>query len=290
MNQYEAVLGLNKRNISYIYEHNERRDYKLADDKLISKKLMEYNGFPTPKLLRSYSYFFELPKIASELDKNADFVIKPARGMGGAGILVFKDYKDGKWITTSNEVFGPDEIYQHSAMILSGVFSLDGTTDAVMIEEKIQIDELFTSIAYKGIPDIRVIIFQHKPVMAMLRIPTKKSKGKANLHQGGIGVGINLETGVTFISKDYRGGVEVNPDNGEKVVGVQIPHWDKIIEMSARVQDIVPLGYMGIDWVIDERYGPQILEMNVRPGLEIQNINGQGLHQVLQEMKDREKE
>jgi len=43
------------------------------------------------------------------------------------------------------------------------------------------------------------------------------------------------------------------------------------------------LGYMGIDFVIDERYGPQILEVNVRPGLEIQNINGAGLRKALLE-------
>jgi D-alanine-D-alanine ligase-like ATP-grasp enzyme len=44
------------------------------------------------------------------------------------------------------------------------------------------------------------------------------------------------------------------------------------------------MGYMGIDFVIDKRYGPQILECNVRPGLEIQNINDKGLKKILSEM------
>ena len=33
--------------------------------------------------------------------------------------------------------------------------------------------------------------------MAMLRLPTKASGGRANLHQGAIGAGVDLVTGVT---------------------------------------------------------------------------------------------
>jgi len=33
--------------------------------------------------------------------------------------------------------------------------------------------------------------------MGELRLPTKDSSGKANLHLGGIGVGIDMGTGVT---------------------------------------------------------------------------------------------
>lgn len=286
MRIHETILGINKRNIKYIYEYNERKDYSLADDKLISKKLLQEHGFPTPKLLGEFAHFFELHSIPRSLAKNSDFVIKPSRGMGGAGILVFDRYENGKWITGSGEEYDDEAIYQHSSMILSGVFSLDSTIDVVMVEEKIQIDDLFTRIAYQGIPDIRVIVFNGEPVMAMLRIPTKKSKGKANLHMGGIGVGIRMSDGITYISDTYRKGVEINPDNGERVVGIKIPHWDKIKKLSSEIQKIVPLGYMGLDWVIDKRYGPQILEMNVRPGLEIQNINGIGLHGELQNIKE----
>jgi len=286
MRIHETILGLNKRNIRYIYEYNERKYYKLADDKLISKKLLEEHGIPTPKLLGEFAHYFQLTHVAKSLNKNADFVIKPSRGMGGAGILVFDKYDNGKWITTSGDEYDHDAIYQHSSMILSGVFSLDSTIDVVMIEEKILIDDLFTRIAYQGIPDIRVIVFKGEPVMAMLRIPTKKSGGKANLHMGGIGVGIRMNDGVTYISDSYRKGVEINPDNGERVVGIKIPHWERILKLSSEIQKIVPLGYMGLDWVIDKRYGPQILEMNVRPGLEIQNINGMGLHGVLHNIKE----
>jgi len=35
-----------------------------------------------------------------------------------------------------------------------------------------------------GLPDIRIICFNMVPVIAMLRIPTELSDGKANLHSG----------------------------------------------------------------------------------------------------------
>ena len=37
------------------------------------------------------------------------------------------------------------------------------------------------------------------------------------------------------------------------------------------------LGYLGVDMVIDRERGPLILEMNARPGLNIQIANASGL-------------
>jgi len=47
----------------------------------------------------------------------------------------------------------------------------------------------------------------------------------------------------------------------------------------------VPLNYVGVDIVIDETDGPLILEINARPGLEIQNINGFGLGAALENIR-----
>ena len=121
--------------------------------------------------------------------------------------------------------------------------------------------------------------------MAMLRLPTQKSKGRANLHAGGIGVGIDIQTGLTFINPGYSKSPEFSPDNGNQLSHVQMPFWHEMIDISRQVAQIVPLGYMGIDFVIDERYGPQILELNVRPGLEIQNVNGEGLRERLKRVE-----
>ena len=39
----------------------------------------------------------------------------------------------------------------------------------------------------------------------------------------------------------------------------------------------IPLGYIGIDICIDQALGPLVLEVNGRPGLEIQNVQQEGL-------------
>jgi hypothetical protein len=68
----------------------------------------------------------------------------------------------------------------------------------------------------KGIPDIRVIVFNHVPVMAMLRLPTKESDGKANLQHGALGLGIDLSNGTTTTAVQgigqYAKSIEYAPD------------------------------------------------------------------------------
>ncbi|NIR72118.1 MAG: alpha-L-glutamate ligase-like protein [Aliifodinibius sp.] len=281
MKLLNEVLGINERNLELIHQHNHYEHYPLADNKLYGKKILQAANFPTPKLLKSYEYFFELRRIKEDLWNRADFVIKPARGMQGGGILIFDRFKNGSWLTTSNKIYSASDLFDHAAEILYGVYALDNTTDIVLVEERIVLDDLFAKITYRGIPDIRVLVFKHRVIMAMLRIPTSHSDGRANLHTGGIGVGIDLRSGVTTYAKFKKQIVDVHPDTGIKLSGIRIPNWSRILELSTRVQYHVPLGYIGIDFVLDKRYGPQILELNVRPGLEIQNVNRQGIKSVL---------
>ncbi len=288
MGGFHEILGINERNIRYIYPSNQRKYYPIADDKLISKNLLEEANIPTPKLIRSYRHFFQLRNIAGDLKGLADFVIKPARGMGGGGILLIDAFKEpGRWLTSSGRKIDGRVLYDHCAMILSGVYSIDNTSDAVMIEKKINLHESLRRIIALGIPDIRVIIYNQEPVMAMLRIPTRKSEGRANLHAGGIAVAIDVQSGITFINPGYKNSVAYNPDTGEKMTDITIPFWQDILQISIMVARLVPLRYMGIDFVLDQEDGPQILELNVRPGLEIQNINGRGLKTALEALRDR---
>jgi hypothetical protein len=47
------------------------------------------------------------------------------------------------------------------------------------------------------------------------------------------------------------------------------------------------LGYPGVDLVIDEELGPLVMEVNARPGLQVQNITGIGLGEGLGEVGRR---
>jgi alpha-L-glutamate ligase-like protein len=122
-----------------------------------------------------------------------------------------------------------------------------------------------------------VIVYRGYPAMAMVRLPTRASDGKANLHQGAVGAGVDLSTGTTLSGVLDNLPVEDHPDTGAVVSGLQIPHWDFILESSARGYEVTGLGYLGVDMVIDANLGPLILEMNARPGLNIQIANRTGI-------------
>ena len=117
--------------------------------------------------------------------------------------------------------------------------------------------------------------------MGMVRIPTLASGGRANLHQGGIGVAMNLATGVTFRAVSRGESVLRHPETGGALIGRQLPHWEQTLEVARLAAASVPLGYVGVDIVVDAVRGPLVLELNARPGLEIQNINGRGLGAAL---------
>jgi len=115
----------------------------------------------------------------------------------------------------------------------------------------------------------------------MLRVPTTGSHGKANLHQGAIGISIDIESGLTQ-SAMYKGKpIEQHPDTSAPLIGFQVPYWNQICEMAESSYQAIPLGYLGVDICIDETIGPLVLEVNGRAGLEIQNVQRQGLRHQL---------
>lgn len=126
-------------------------------------------------------------------------------------------------------------------------------------------------------PDIRIIVLMGYPVMAMLRLPTRQSGGKANLHQGAIGVGVDLATGVTLRGTWLNNKIAKHPDTTNAVDGVQLPNWDGFMKLAAGCYELSGLGYIGVDMVLDQEKGPLILELNARPGLNIQIANDSGL-------------
>ena len=132
-------------------------------------------------------------------------------------------------------------------------------------------DQIFKSISYEGVPDIRIIVLMGYPVMAMLRLPTRQSGGKANLHQGAIGVGVDLATGVTLRGTWLNNKIAKHPDTTNAVDGVQLPNWDGFMKLAAGCYELSGLGYIGVDMVLDQEKGPLILELNARPGLNIRS-------------------
>lgn len=272
----QGLLGLNKRNACYILPNNPRKFYPLVDDKLKTKELLEKNNIPTPKLYFQIHYNFEIPKLRA-LDSYPDFVIKPARGAEGRGILVMKNKTEKGWAKASGEVLTLGDLEYHVSNTLAGLYSLGGQDDSAFVEQCVHSHTIFEEVAYRGVPDVRIILYHGIPVMSMLRIPTRESDGKANLHQGAVGAGIDMLQGITLGGVHHNKLLDIHPDTKKPIAGLKIPFWDTLLDISARTADIFKLGYFGVDFVIDEKWGPLILELNARPGLNIQLANRTGI-------------
>ncbi|KKP79611.1 MAG: hypothetical protein A2271_01980 [Candidatus Moranbacteria bacterium RIFOXYA12_FULL_35_19] len=283
------ILGMNCRNLEYIRPFNRSRAKKLADNKLLSKKILKKNNISVPKLLAKISSLQELENFNWQ-SLPESFALKPNRGFGGEGILVVygkkKDIND-TWIKADRTLISIEDLKTHIRNILDGSFSLSGTPDIAFFEERLQLLKLFKPYCYKGIPDIRVIVFNKVPLMAMLRLPTKASSGKANLQQGAIGVGIDIATGTTttaVLGKNKM--IDYIPGTRLLLSGIKIPYWNDILKLSVRAQEISNLGFLGADIAIDKINGPTIIELNARPGLSIQIANLSGLKRRLEKVKD----
>lgn len=283
----EELLGINARNIDYVFHHNPRKFFPLVDNKLTTKKLLAEHNLPHPPMILSLESLLQLDHAMQKVKDLVSMVIKPARGMGGTGILVvFPGESKGTWQTASGKTLTLNDVREHMAAILFGVYSVDNSTDQVLVEKRISVWSRWKNLAFKGLPDIRVLVYHNQPVQAMLRLPTKESEGKANLHMGGVGVGINLATGITAGATHKGQQITRHPDTGELLRGWEIPHWQRILKYSKEAAALFGLGYMGIDWVVDEEGQECILELNARPGIEIQNANFKGLKPLLKKVDE----
>lgn len=280
-----GVLGMNQRNAAYIMRYNPRRLYPLVDNKLETKKLALAAGIAVPELYGVVAIEHQVQEIASILADHQALVIKPAHGSGGSGILVISG-RMGKFFRKANgSLLSIETIQHHASNILSGMYSLGGLPDKAILEYRVDFDPMFEHISYQGVPDIRIIVFRGIPIAAMIRLPTRDSDGKANLHQGAVGLGVNIASGETSYAVHRNHLVEQHPDTGYDTTGIVIPYWDNILRLAMKCADTVGLGYLGVDIVIDRNLGPLMLELNARPGLSIQLAIGQGLLKTLHKVE-----
>lgn len=276
-----GILGMNERNARFVQECNPRSLFPLVDDKLATKRLAEEAGIATPRLIAEIVMNRQMRGFESLLGEREEFVIKPAEGSGGNGILAITGRLGDHYRRASGAMATADELALHVANILSGMHSLGGLPDRAMVEELVHFDPRFDPVSYKGVPDIRTVVYRGVPVMAMIRLPTRASDGKANLHLGGVGVGIDVVTGQTRGAVWRDRPVSRHPDTLEPLEGIEIPDWRGLLELAARCQSLCGLGYLGVDVVLDRDRGPLMLELNARPGLSVQLANNLGLLHAL---------
>lgn len=279
----KGVLGLNARSLLYIRPYNKKKTIKLADDKLKTKKFLSARGIPVPKLYAAIKTKEDLEKF----DFNAlpsSFILKPNHGFGGEGIIPIVNKREEEWITASGKKITKPQLIDHISDILDGRYSIANVGDTAFFEQLIISHDSIGNFAYRGLPDIRVVVHNLIPVMAMLRLPTEESNGKANLHMGAVGVGIDIAKGeTTYIS--YKNKIIDSIPGAGSIKGLKIPYWNDILLIASKCQLITNLGYMAADIAIDKTTGPVLIEINARAGLGVQIANLAPLKKRLQRIE-----
>lgn len=285
-----GIVGLNERNLSYINRANPRGQFPLVDDKLRTKQLAGRYGVAVPELHGVISGNHEIQRLERILPTAGAFAIKPARGSGGKGILVIHDQGAKGFQKGSGEWLSRRRIERYLANLLAGLYTLGGTPDVAMVEALVEIDPSFAGFSYGGVPDVRIVVYRGYPVMAMMRLSTAASDGKANLHQNAIGVGIDIARGEPAHAVQRNRPLTYHPDTGQRLAELQVTGWRDLLVEAARCFEMTGLGYLGTDMVVDRHRGPLLLELNARPGLSIQLANGAGLESRLAWVRHHEAE
>lgn len=279
-----GVLGMNARNYKIIARCNNRRLYPLVDDKVQTKRLADKAGINTPHLIGVIEYQHQVKDFLELVKNHPQFVIKPAHGSGGKGVLVIKHWDDDCFVTASERVLTFKDVYQHISNTLSGLFSLGGQYDVALIEEMVNFSDIFKDFSYQGVPDVRIIVYKGYPAMAMMRLATAESGGRANLHQGAVGVGLDIKSGKTLNAVMHNLPISVHPDTKADLKSLVVPFWREHLIIGAKAYEMTGLGYLGADIVLDKNRGPMMLELNARPGLAIQIANGKGLVEAIKKI------
>lgn len=278
-----GLLGINARNLLYIKPYNPKKAVVLADSKLKTKNFLSARGIPVARL-------YSVINSKKELDVYdfgslpSSFVIKPNAGYGGEGIMIIKGRKGRNFVRQNGTIISLEDVHSHISDILDGRYSIADISDVALFEQRLEAPDFLKKMAYKGLPDFRIVVHNLIPVMAMLRLPTESSQGTANIHMGGIGVGIDIAKGELTFATQFDKKIDGVPGFGD-VRGIKIPQWEDFLLIASRVQQITNLGFAAVDLVLDRHMGPVLLEINARAGLQVQVANMAPLRRRLERIQ-----
>jgi alpha-L-glutamate ligase-like protein len=277
-----GVVGMNFRNRHLVDLLNPKSEITVARDKAATKARLHPLGIPTARTIALIRRAREIPAALDMLTRlEGGFVVKPAKSAQGRGIILCRSLDADALTKTSGEKLDRRDLIFHLHRILHGEYSFGRPDDLVLIEELLVTDNDWVMPDLPGAPDLRIKVCEGKVLMGMVRLPTKASDGRANLHCGAAGTGIDLETGMTTGGILNNRPCDYHPDNGLPLAGHLIQDFPQCIELAIRCANAFRLGYIGIDLMRDKRYGPVVLEVNARPGLAIQIANRKGfLHSM----------
>jgi alpha-L-glutamate ligase-like protein len=281
----------------YIETYNPAHLRPGADEKAITNKRLNGIGIGAPETYMVVDGMDDLDDATEFIHDHDDFVIKPSNGYGGEGIVVVSGHAEqfatdggsGETVPydTSKGELTHAELSKHVRRIVQGHYSGLDPEGTAILEERLVPAKFLQNLCGRGVPDIRVIVFQGYPVMTMTRLPTVESEGAANLHQGGVGVGLRVADGapIRAYQQSRDRWLTHHPDTEADLTEFTLPNWEGILETASRAAAASGLGYTGVDVVLDTNETPRVLEVNVRPGLGIQNTTEAGILRRLEQIE-----
>ena len=271
-----GILGINRRNAAYTLAVNDRARYPLVDDKLETKRLCREAGIPVPELLAVASVHHETRGLAERLRAFPAFVVKPARGAMGNGILVLEWRKEA--LFRGHRRFAEEDLAYHAGRHRVGPLLARrrpgrGDGGGAIVDRPLVRRPGRGRRA--GHPRDRLPRrSDHGDGAGFPRSPPGAERTSTRAPSG---PGVDLGQGTLRRGIHEGRTVERSPDTGAEIAGFTLPHFDAVLECAVRATDTTGLQYVGADVVVDARKGPVVLELNARPGLAIQLANAAGL-------------
>ena len=214
------------------------------------------------------------------LDRVDVAVLKPVFGAGGRGVSIVSR-GDG---AAPFEVNG--EPYSREALA-----RLVDTLDQSLVTEYVDQSAFMDDLYPRSTNSVRILTMwdyeAEEPFVALafVRVGSEASAPLDNLHQGGLLVGVDRETGdlvgasaISDMNAPSVEPIETHPTTGARLVGRTIPDWESISDEVVKMASGVPqLPYIGWD-VLPTDDGFKVLEINSAPDVLSPQIHYRFLH------------
>ena len=200
-----------------------------------------------------------------------DLFVKPNNGRGGRGAE--------RWDCVGASTFASPSGEQLAADVLLERLVARSRQRAFIVQPRLRPHRDLATLTAGALPTLRVLTClsmdgEPRVMAAMLRTSFGNSRTVDNLHAGGIGALIDLETGALSKASDLGtdarlGWFSVHPDTRAPIEGRVVPDWEQIknlaVEAHRQFNDRVVIGW-DISVLED---GPIFIEGNGNPDLDI---------------------
>lgn len=271
----------------------------VADDKIAFYEHCREHGIATANIVAlitslprpansTIAHLYSSQALAKALVPGAYFV-KPSNGSHGEGTFSLTvGASDVQWMGKRGTF---DEFLAYCTTALSPGGSL------IVQPKLVNHDDIRNITQAKGLSTIRVVTFRQrdgiKAAAACLRIVVGDSEIDSFSHgtSGNLLAAVDMDSGRLLSARGSRSrawpkmtDVPNHPISGKAIVGVQLPHWDDVIDLVSRAhQSIKGLQTVGWDVAITPG-GPLVVEANWRYDIDLLQVAyKRGFRQLIDE-------